>query len=379
MLFILLLTGGLKAQEQYIGLNAAELATLKEMASMQGNKQEFESILRYQNFIANLDTLYETFSLKLNEEGASTQLKQQLNRRILAIDELNYYAKQYRESLRADSGADAQLSLKGYYSALEVLKLKEYFLSLKVVPSVQPEAKTIKSWLPRSSRAVTGKLSYYLGMGLNYSLVSHKSTEAITPPEFSELRNDFAIGGFSRDFYLGLDYQIDPMFSAFIELGWSGQNLSSETEFTFSSQDFPEANAFFKMTRTLQHRNTDLRLGATYGINQLKIELAWQFSFLNSFDLTTEAYDNLSNQTSREEQDPEKDYGFNSTRSFLVIGAIYPVYQFSLLEQNLSVDAYFRASFGLTSILDEDSTVNFFSETDRYNNSLLNLGLRLSL
>jgi len=138
--------------------------------------------------------------------------------------------------------------------------------------------------------------------------------------------------------------------------------------------------ASFITRRNIQHRYTHLRFGAAYGIDKLHLRLGLQLSFLNSFDLNTEQVDPFG-EPSSQEYEPEEEYGFTKTRSFLIIGVDYPVYSFSFADQVFFVDAFFQTSLGLSSVLDEEAepTINLFNDTETFNNSLLHLGLRLRL
>ena len=369
-----------QAQVKYIGLSRESLEVLVDLATTMNNDQELQRLDAYIGFLNDLDTLNQVFSENLETPSTSPKLKAELRARIKALDELNYWGRKYREYRQAGNEVEAELSLGQYYISLEKLELKDYFLALNENPA--PTVTQSNSTNTNTSYQAGSKLSYYIGMGFNYSLVSYSNVAlepALSGP--GESINDKSIGGVSRDFYMGASYQINQDFSGFLELGWSGQNLNNETTATFSDPIFPDGEASFIIRRNIQHRFTDLKFGAAYSMDKLHLRLGLQLSFLNSFDLNFEQVEPFEGGTNSQEFDPEQEYGFTKTRSFLIIGADYPVYNFSFGDQVFFVDAYFQGSLGLSSVLDEEAetTINLFNDTETFTNSLLHLGLRLRL
>ena len=372
----LLCLSELVAQEEYIGLSRAELNTLTTMASDRGNSADLQRLTNYQSFLDDLDTLYQVFSNKLVEAETSPTLKTQLNARLNALDGLSYFGMKHREYKRADNQVEAQLNLAQYYSSLEKLELKDYFMALDI--SESPLETSNNQGLSYRAGFSKAKFGYYMGMGLNYSIVSFVSEE-VELGSIEGSRSDNSIGGISRDFFLGISYQLNPQFSGFLELGFSGQSLNNSTEASFSDPGYPEGDFTYTVTRDIQHRYTDFRLGGGYQLNKLQLELGLQFSFLNALAMSFDFDDSFSDETTSNEYDPDEDYGFNKTRTFLMLGANYPWYSFKVSNQNATLDAYFRLSIGLSSVLDDESTVNDFRDAESFSNSLLHLGLRLRL
>jgi hypothetical protein len=219
---------------------------------------------------------------------------------------------------------------------------------------------------------------YYMGMGFNYSIVSFVSGE-VDLGSLEESRSDNSIGGLARDFFLGISYQLNPQFSGFLELGFSGQSLNNSTEILFLDPGVPEGAFTYTVTRNVQHRYTDLRLGGSYQLDKLQLQLGLQFSFLNALEMNYEFDDSFSDETTSNEYDPEEDYGFNKTRSFVMLGANYPLYAFNIAQKRASLDAFVRLSISLSSVIDKDSEQNFFNDFEKFNNNLIHLGLRLRL
>jgi hypothetical protein len=366
----------LAAQEEYIGLNRVELTSLATMAFEQDNTAEIQRIALYTSFLSDLDTLYEVFLSKLSEGETSPALKRQLNSRLGALDELTYYASAYRHYKRVGNSIEAQLSLAQYYATLDKLELREYFNDLKESSNdIEISGESRPS--TKATNASSG-LSYYMGMGLNYSIVSIASVEFDSGPiEYSQ--SDNSIGGLSRDFYLGMSYQLNPQFSAFFELGFSGQSLKNSTEILFLDPGVPEGAFTYTVTRNVQHRYTDLRLGGSYQLDKLQLQLGLQFSFLNALEMNYEFDDSFSDETTSNEYDPEEDYGFNKTRTFVMLGANYPLYAFNIAEKRANIDAFVRLSISLSSVIDEDSEQKFFDEFEKFNNNLIHLGFRLRI
>ena len=318
----------LHAQEEYIGLTRLEVQTLSNMAADRGDNIELLKVDAYQSFLNDLDTLYQVFSSKLSAEETPMELKKQLNERLMALDDLSYFARKYRAQKRSNDQVEAQLSLAQYYLSLEKLELKEYFLALNEGAALEDQAESSRA--NKAPYQANSKMSYYLGMGVNYSAVSYSNTEldpAVLGPGVSI--NDEPKGGFSRDLYFGASYQLNQNFSGFLELGWSGQSLDNETIVTIKDINITGGQASFITRRNIQHRYTHLRFGAAYGIDKLHLRLGLQLSFLNSFDLNTEQVDPFG-EPSSQEYEPEEEYGFTKTRSFLIIGVDYPVYSFQL-------------------------------------------------
>jgi hypothetical protein len=366
----------LVAQEEYIGLSRAELNILTTMAADRGNSAEYERLTNYQAFLNDIDTLYQVFSTKLIQVETSLALKKQLNARLTALDGLSYFGMKYREYKRADNQVEAQLNLAQYYSSLEKLELKDYFMALDI--SESPIETSNNQGLSYQAGFSKAKFGYYMGMGLNYSIVSFVSEE-VDLGSIEGGRSDNSIGGISRDFFLGISYQLNPQFSGFLELGFSGQSLNNSTEASFSDPGYPEGDFTYTVTRDIQHRYTDFRLGGGYQLNKLQLELGLQFSFFNALEMSFDFDESSSDETTSNEYDPDEDYGFNKTRTFLMLGANYPLYRFNVSNQNATLDAYFRLSIGLSSVLDDESTVNYFRDVESFSNSLLHLGLRLRL
>jgi hypothetical protein len=366
----------LAAQEQYIGLNGVELTSLATMAVEQENTAETQRVALYTNFLSNLDTLYTAFSTKLSEGETSPALKRQLSSRLGALDELTYYASAYRDYQRIGNSIEAQLSLAQYYATLDKLELREYFNALK---ESNNDIEISSEGRPSRKPTYTSSgLSYYMGIGLNYSIVSFASVE-FDPGTIEFSQSDNSIGGLSRDFYLGISYQLNPQFSGFLELGFSGQSLNNSTEILFLDPGVPEGAFTYTVTRNVQHRYTDLRLGGSYQLDKLQLQLGLQFSFLNALEMNYEFDDSFSDETTSNEYDPEEDYGFNKTRSFVMLGANYPLYAFNIAQKRASLDAFVRLSISLSSVIDKDSEQNFFNDFEKFNNNLIHLGLSLRL
>ncbi len=383
LIFSILFIGSifqLSAQVKYVGLSRVELKALSSVAATLNDKQELEKLDSYLVFLNDLDTLNQVFSKKLAEPSTSEKLKVELKTRLQALEELKYHGKKYREFRSLGNEVDAGLSLAEYYRSLEKLGLKEYFLNLNESPDLEPEAESQDR--ANISYQSTSKLSYYLGMGLNYSLVSYSLIEADPAslgPGISF--KDEPIGGVSRDFHLGASYKINQDFSAYLELGWSGHNLTNESRVSIVDPTIPGGQTSILTRRNIQHRYTNLQFGAAYAIEKGHIKLGLQFSFLNSFDLNIEQNDPFSGEINSQEYNPEAEYGFTKTRGFLILGADYPVYNFNFGDQRFFVDAYFQASVGLSSVLDDEAEpqIVLFNNTETFNNSLLHLGLRLRL
>jgi hypothetical protein len=366
----------LAAQEQYIGLNGVELTSLATMAVEQENTAETQRVALYTNFLSNLDTLYTAFSTKLSEGETSPALKRQLSSRLGALDELTYYASAYRDYQRIGNSIEAQLSLAQYYATLDKLELREYFNALK---ESNNDIEISSEGRPSRKPTYTSSgLSYYMGIGLNYSIVSFASVE-FDPGTIEFSQSDNSIGGLSRDFYLGISYQLNPQFSGFLELGFSGQSLNNSTEILFLDPGVPEGAFTYTVTRNVQHRYTDLRLGGSYQLDKLQLQLGLQFSFLNALEMNYEFDDSFSDETTSNEYDPEEDYGFNKTRTFVMLGANYPLYAFNIAEKRANIDAFVRLSISLSSVIDKDSEQNFFNDFEKFNNNLIHLGLSLRL
>jgi hypothetical protein len=366
----------LAAQEQYIGLNGVELTSLATMAVEQENTAETQRVALYTNFLSNLDTLYTAFSTKLSEGETSPALKRQLSSRLGALDELTYYASAYRDYQRIGNSIEAQLSLAQYYATLDKLELREYFNALK---ESNNDIEISSEGRPSRKPTYTSSgLSYYMGIGLNYSIVSFASVE-FDPGTIEFSQSDNSIGGLSRDFYLGISYQLNPQFSGFLELGFSGQSLNNSTEILFLDPGVPEGAFTYTVTRNVQHRYTDLRLGGSYQLDKLQLQLGLQFSFLNALEMNYEFDDSFSDETTSNEYDPEEDYGFNKTRSFVMLGANYPLYAFNIAQKRASLDAFVRLSISLSSVIDKDSEQKFFDEFENFNNNLIHLGFRLRI
>jgi hypothetical protein len=366
----------LAAQEQYIGLNGVELTSLATMAVEQENTAETQRVALYTNFLSNLDTLYTAFSTKLSEGETSPALKRQLSSRLGALDELTYYASAYRDYQRIGNSIEAQLSLAQYYATLDKLELREYFNALK---ESNNDIEISSEGRPSRKPTYTSSgLSYYMGIGLNYSIVSFASVE-FDPGTIEFSQSDNSIGGLSRDFYLGISYQLNPQFSGFLELGFSGQSLNNSTEILFLDPGVPEGAFTYTVTRNVQHRYTDLRLGGSYQLDKLQLQLGLQFSFLNALEMNYEFDDSFSDETTSNEYDPEEDYGFNKTRTFVMLGANYPLYAFNIAEKRANIDAFVRLSISLSSVIDEDSEQKFFDEFENFNNNLIHLGFRLRI
>jgi hypothetical protein len=366
----------LAAQEQYIGLNGVELTSLATMAVEQENTAETQRVALYTNFLSNLDTLYTAFSTKLSEGETSPALKRQLSSRLGALDELTYYASAYRDYQRIGNSIEAQLSLAQYYATLDKLELREYFNALK---ESNNDIEISSEGRPSRKPTYTSSgLSYYMGIGLNYSIVSFASVE-FDPGTIEFSQSDNSIGGLSRDFYLGISYQLNPQFSGFLELGFSGQSLNNSTEILFLDPGVPEGAFTYTVTRNVQHRYTDLRLGGSYQLDKLQLQLGLQFSFLNALEMNYEFDDSFSDETTSNEYDPEEDYGFNKTRTFVMLGANYPLYAFNIAEKRANIDAFVRLSISLSSVIDKDSEQKFFDEFENFNNNLIHLGFRLRI
>lgn len=376
----LLISNGLLAQEKYIGLSTQELSDLSSLARSEGDQTEVANIQAYQNFMAKVDTLYEVFDTKLSEDGISQSFKNQLNEGLRAINELQYYGRNYREALSAGTSFEAQANLNGYYSALERLELKEYFLSLFAAKPTMDLKEEGSSLTPKHNDFQgSGTFSYYLGFKLNYSIVSFSSVKPMNDPLAEVEVLDDGIGGISSNIYLGISYRVNSQFSAFAELGFSGQNLSHSVETTYTDNFNPDVSFSFKHTRDLKQRFTDLKLGGTYHYQKLQAHLALQFSFMNSLELIETYEDSFLPENATSTRTEEEVIGINTTRTFLVLGASYPVYQFYALGSKLSVDALFDLSFGLSSVQDEQIQDGDFTNVENFNNSLINLGLRLRL
>jgi hypothetical protein len=372
----LLCLSQLVAQEEYIGLSRAELNTLTTMAADRGNSADLQRLTNYQAFLNDIDTLYQVFSTSLIQAETSAALKAQLNARLNALDGLSYFGMKYREYKRADNQVEAQLNLAQYYSSLEKLELKDYFMALAISESpLETSNNQVLSYQAGFSRANFG---YYMGMGFNYSIVSFVSGE-VDLGSLEESRSDNSIGGLARDFFLGISYQLNPQFSGFLELGFSGQSLNNSTEILFLDPGVPEGAFTYTVTRNVQHRYTDLRLGGSYQLDKLQLQLGLQFSFLNALEMNYEFDDSFSDETTSNEYDPEEDYGFNKTRSFVMLGANYPLYAFNIAQKRASLDAFVRLSISLSSVIDKDSEQNFFNDFEKFNNNLIHLGLSLRL
>ena len=376
---LLIFSAAGQAQEKYIGLNSMELGVLSQFARVQNDKAEQERIEGYKNFLAKIDTLYEVFSAKLNEDGLSPSYKGLLNSRLRTIDELHYYASSFREALIEGRNIEAQESLQAYYKALELLELKEYFLSLSIEgTNTLNKESSIESVASITYSPESGSLNYYLGFKLNYSIVSFRS-EQMQDPLGSTVATDDGIGGVSSNLYFGLSYQINPKFSAFAELGLSGQDLSYSSEMTFTDGVDPNVSFFFKNTRDFRQSFTDFKLGGTYHYMKLQAHLALQFSFMNSLELIETYEDSFLTESVITNRTEEEVIDINKTRTFLFFGASYPVYQFYLFDRNISLDALADFTFGLSSVYDDQIQGGYFFNVEKLNNSMINLGLRLRL
>jgi len=376
---LLIFSAAGQAQEKYIGLNSMELGVLSQFASLQNDKAEQARIEGYKNFLAKIDTLYEVFSAKLNEDGLAPSFKSLLNSRLRTIDELHYYASSYREALSEGRNTEAQESLQAYYKALEQLELKEYFLSLSIEETnTSNEGSSTESVASTTYSSESGSLNYYLGFKLNYSIVSYR-TEQMQDPLGSTVSADEGIGGVSSNLYFGLSYQINPQFSAFAELGLSGQDLSYGSELTFTDGVDPNVSFFFKNTGDFRQSFTDLKLGGTYHYKKFQAHLALQFSFMNSLKLVETYEDSFLTESVINNRTEDELIGVKKIRTFLFLGASYPVYQFYVFDRNLSLDALVDFTFGLSSVYDDEVQGGYFFNVEKFNNSMINLGLRLRL
>lgn len=380
-LAVVSLSLGLSAQEQFLGITYDQLraAWLTESDSITKIR-----LKRFMDFEAELSSMRSRGLRTFVASGVSDSLRDIMNARITAVNQLDSLAQTYRKARIEQDDALSSNAYFEYLKSLRTLKMRDQFVDMfadlppmgpelfmlpgeameeepepvtvvKQEPiAVEPPVDIVKPIKPQSYWA--DSWNFWLGASLNYNvLLTSDSVAGLFGPD--ESYSSYGEPGIGYSFQLGFARKLGGAFSVFLEAGANYSSFAYKVDYT----DF-SSGAFYNSTEEYELLNLQAAAGLKIRLGVLDLKFAYLHqeafeSFTSFSDLDDTGILNTGVSTNLDELDV-----YQASRGAAMFEMAFSMIRKGYSHRKGDMQFFIRATYDLADIYDlSNSTLNEFT------------------